>query len=179
MKLIKISYNLLVILLVLSSMQLSQLVPHLMLIHKQKKLVVLATGAFDLLHEEHKNFLQKAKAAGDILVVGLESDKRVSDKKGMGRPIWNQEQRLKAISDLSFVDFAFILPENFKTPADHLNVLQSIQPNILAVSSHSEFLDRKIQLMSEIGGKVEIVHQHNPAVSTSLKITELVHCTTT
>lgn len=171
---LKISYNLssyfIVVKCVRFFMELSEILPQITVAQKSGKIIVLATGVFDLFHEEHKNFLQKAKERGDVLVVGLECDKRVRELKGEGRPIDSEAKRLAQVSHFFAVDYAFILPENFNTPADRLALLQKIKPAILAVSSHSPHLDKKIQLMSEIGGKVEIVHQHNPAVSTSMKI---------
>src|SRR3990172_12032671 len=54
------------------------------------KKIVLVTGVFDLLHDEHRNFLKVAKKAGDFLIVGLESDTRVRALKGVGRPVHDQ-----------------------------------------------------------------------------------------
>lgn len=128
---------------------------------------VLATGVFDLLHSEHINFLNAAKQIGDILIVGIESDQRVKRLKGENRPIWNQEKRMAAVSALDFVDQVILLPEQFDSAADHEKFIQKIKPDILAVSSHSPHLAAKQKIMSKFGGRVEVVHQHNPEVSTS------------
>ena len=135
--------------------------------HQQHQTIVFVSGVFDLLHEEHQKFLTKAAQQGDVLIVGLESDMRVKQLKGEGRPIWNQEKRKQAIGSLPGVTMAFILPENFNSPADHEALIRAIRPNILAVSSHSEHLDAKQRIMSLVGGKVVVVHQHNPQVSTT------------
>lgn len=135
--------------------------------------LVLATGVFDLLHVEHVNFLQKAKAAGDLLVVGLETDSRVREIKGVCRPQQNQWVRLKQVQELPSVDWAFILPENFSQPEEHLALLESLQPEILAVSSHTSHLKEKRTLLKKVDGKVAVVHQHNPQVSTTKLIGSL------
>lgn len=134
-------------------------------------MTVLTTGVFDVLHEEHTKFLQRAKALGGRLVVGIESDTRVTKIKGPDRPINSQAVRRQNLLDLHIADEVFILPEQFDSPDDHRALLQKIKPDILAVSSHSPHLDKKSRLMQEIGGRVEVVHEHNPAVSSTILIT--------
>ena len=133
----------------------------------KQKTKILVTGVFDILHQEHLNFLKKAKQLGDVLVVGVESDLRVKKMKGEGRPVNKQEQRKVNLEKLNIADEVFILPEKFASPADHLQLLQKIKPDILAVSSHTAFLDKKEKSMQEIGGRVAVVHQHNPNISTT------------
>ncbi|HEX7017610.1 MAG TPA: adenylyltransferase/cytidyltransferase family protein [Patescibacteria group bacterium] len=135
--------------------------------HHQGQKLVLVTGVFDLLHQEHVHFLKRAKAAGDVLLVGIESDVRVKQLKGEGRPIENQALRKQKVATVPGVDGAFILPEVFDQPEHHLELLKILRPDILAVSSHTPHLEEKRQLMSVIGGRVEVVLEQNPAVSTT------------
>ncbi len=129
---------------------------------------VLVTGVFDLFHVEHRRFLLKAKQAGDVLIVGVESDARVKKIKGIGRPVQNEQTRLSQLQQFAAVDMAFVLPERFNTPRDHLALLKLVKPQVLAVSSHTPHLAEKRRLMKQVGGKVVVVHTHNLAVSTSL-----------
>lgn len=71
--------------------------------HREGRKVVLVTGVFDLLHQEHQAFLRAAKQAGDVLLVGLESDSRVKALKGQGRPIWPARRRLKALQKMTMI----------------------------------------------------------------------------
>jgi cytidyltransferase-like protein len=130
--------------------------------------LVLATGVFDVLHKEHRAFLEKAKAAGDVLIVGIESDVRVRKLKGEGRPYFDELVRLQNIEQLQIADEAFILPEQFDRPEDYVGLIRTLKPTILAVSSHSPHIDRKQAVMELVGGRVEVVHQHNPGVSTTI-----------
>jgi rfaE bifunctional protein nucleotidyltransferase chain/domain len=139
---------------------------------KNEQTVVLVTGVFDLLHEEHIKFLEKAKALGDALVVGVESDERVAKIKGRSRPVQPSLKRVEQIKDLSLASQVVVLPEEFDQPEHHLEFLQKIKPDVLAVSSHTPHLDEKRQLMAKIGGRVEVVHTHNPKVSTTQIIGE-------
>ncbi|MFZ1721091.1 MAG: adenylyltransferase/cytidyltransferase family protein [Microgenomates group bacterium] len=132
--------------------------------------IVLVTGVFDLLHQEHVIFLAKAKSGGDLLIVAIESDMRVKKIKGNDRPIQGQADRLRAVESQKSVDLAFILPDEFSTPADHELLISLIRPNILAVSSHTAHLDKKRAVLEKYGAKVKIVHEHNPNISTTLVI---------
>lgn len=155
--------------------------PHMQLLEEkiaelrqQKQKIILVTGVFDLLHQEHKIFLQKAKAVGDILIVGIESDVRVRKMKGEGRPVQHEQARLSVIQKLSYVDEAFILPESFSSPQDHEDLIAFIKPSILAISSHSEHQDKKRVLMEKYGGSLHIVHEHNPNISTTKTLSSVV-----
>lgn len=129
--------------------------------------LVLVTGVFDLLHDEHQNFLTKAKEHGDYLLVGIEPDSRVKLLKGQNRPIWNQDRRWTELKQLKSVDFVFILPEQFNEPEERERLVALIRPSMLAVSSHTPHLDKKRALIEKYGGSVVIVHQFNPSVSTT------------
>lgn len=136
------------------------------------KTIVLVTGVFDLFHEEHQQFLANAKERGDFLVVGLESDARVRALKGSGRPVQSEAERWQQLTDNSAADLAFVLPDDFSLPQHHRALIKSIQPQFLAVSSHSPHLDKKQAILAEFGGQVVVVHQHNPAISTSQLIAQ-------
>ena len=135
------------------------------LISKHNK-VVLVTGCFDIFHSGHKAFLKAAKKQGDVLIVGLELDKRVRKLKGKDRPINSWKKRVKELAALSAVDFVFPLPEKFDSPKDHLKLLQLIRPKILAVSENTPNLEKKRKLIEKIGGKL-FVYPFNPKYSTT------------
>jgi cytidyltransferase-like protein len=135
---------------------------------KKNKITVLVTGVFDGLHEEHKEFLRKAKEQGDVLLIGVESDHRVRQIKGDERPVYSQAVRVAALKSLALAERVFVLPEQFSDPKEHLALLRQVRPNILAVSSHSPHLKEKQQLLQEIGGRVVVVHQHNPTISSTI-----------
>jgi rfaE bifunctional protein nucleotidyltransferase chain/domain len=78
---------------------------------KQGKKVVFANGCFDLLHVGHIRFLKGAKAKGDVLVLGLNSDSSVRKLKGKGRPLVNQRERAEILSEFEFIDYLVIFNE--------------------------------------------------------------------
>ncbi len=88
--------------------------------------VVFTNGCFDVLHFGHIDYLWKAKALGNCLVVGLNSDASVKRLKGAARPINCQEARAALMASLQMVDFVIVFEED--TP---LQLIQQLQPNIL------------------------------------------------
>lgn len=138
---------------------------------KTNKTLVLATGCFDVLHPAHKAFLKAAKKQGDLLAVGLESDKRVKVLKGKSRPINSWSKRAAGLARLNEVDFVFPLPKKFDQSEFHLKLLQLIKPKILAVSENTPYLEKKRKLIEKIGGKL-FIFPFNPRYSTSRLLTK-------
>ena len=85
------------------------------------KKVVFTNGCFDIIHAGHIDYLNKAKALGDILIVGLNKDDSVKRIKGDKRPIINQDERAEIISNIKPVDYVVFFDED--TPAELINKL--------------------------------------------------------
>ena len=88
--------------------------------------VVFTNGCFDILHSGHVQYLNEAKALGDRLVVGLNSDASVKRLKGNERPINNQDDRKFVLENLRAVDEVIIFNED--TP---LKLIEKVRPTIL------------------------------------------------
>jgi len=91
------------------------------------KKIVFTNGCFDLLHAGHVKYLEISKSFGDILILGLNSDRSVSSIKGSGRPINNEMDRAYILAALESVDYVVIFDED--TP---YNLIQAIKPHILS-----------------------------------------------
>ncbi len=135
--------------------------------YRRRTQTILVTGVFDVLHAEHKKFLKAAKNLGGRLLVAIETDQRVRQLKGSGRPVNSLAVRLQNLQHLKIADEVFALPEKFATERDHAALIAQIKPDILAVSSSTPNLDSKRRIMKRFGGKVIIVLPHNPQVSTT------------
>lgn len=92
----------------------------------QNKKVVFTNGCFDLIHAGHINYLSKAKALGDVMIVGLNSDASVKRIKGSKRPILNETERSFIISNLKPVDYVTLFDED--TPK---LLIEELLPDIL------------------------------------------------
>ena len=95
-------------------------------LRSENKKVVFTNGVFDILHSGHVDYLTKSKALGDILIVGLNSDKSVKNIKGDKRPIIDQENRAIILASLKPVDFVVLFDED--TPA---KLIEAIIPDVL------------------------------------------------
>jgi rfaE bifunctional protein nucleotidyltransferase chain/domain len=92
----------------------------------RKARIVFTNGCFDLLHPGHIDYLEKARALGDRLVVGLNSDASVSRLKGPGRPINDEHSRARLLAALQAVDAVALFPQD--TPYE---LIQLVQPEVL------------------------------------------------
>ena len=91
-----------------------------------RKRIVFTNGVFDLLHPGHVRYLQQARALGDVLIVGLNSDASVRRNKGPHRPINPQEERAEILEALECVDA--VVTFDHETPAE---IIREIQPDVL------------------------------------------------
>jgi D-beta-D-heptose 7-phosphate kinase/D-beta-D-heptose 1-phosphate adenosyltransferase len=90
------------------------------------KRIVFTNGCFDLLHIGHVRYLEKAKALGDVLVIGVNSDASVRKLKGPKRPILPEAERAEILSGLGCVDYITLFDE-----MDPLKLITSLRPNVL------------------------------------------------
>ena len=88
--------------------------------------IVFTNGVFDLLHPGHVRYLQQARALGDALIVGVNSDRSVRAIKGPTRPITPEDERAELIAGLACVDAAVVLDED--TP---WQLIAALQPDVL------------------------------------------------
>ena len=90
------------------------------------KRIVFTNGCFDLLHAGHISFLETAKSFGDVLILGLNSDRSVTSLKGKERPINIQTDRAYILAALEVVDYVVIFDED--TPYE---LIKAIKPHTL------------------------------------------------
>lgn len=90
------------------------------------KSIVFTNGVYDLLHPGHVRYLQAARALGDALIVGLNSDRSVRANKGPGRPVNPETERAEVIAALACVDAAVVFDQD--TPHEIISLLQ---PDVL------------------------------------------------
>lgn len=82
---------------------------------EKEKRIILTNGIFDILHVGHVRYLQDSKKKGDILVVGLNSDRSTRRNKGAGRPLMKAEDRAQILASLSCVDYVTIFDDERAT----------------------------------------------------------------
>ncbi len=100
-------------------------------IHPYAPVRVFVNGTFDLLHPGHISLLNYAKSLGNYVIVGIDTDDRVREKKGPTRPIYNQEDRGLMLIALSSVDEVRYFDSDESLEA----LVKSIKPDIMVVGS--------------------------------------------
>lgn len=138
----------------------TKMMPHdrllstLSVLRAEGKRIVFTNGCFDLMHIGHTRYLQAAKALGDILVVGVNSDASVrSLEKAPDRPIVSEAHRAEVLAALGCVDYVVIFDE-----PDPLRLITSIQPDVL-VKGGDWAIDRIVgrDLVEAHGGIVKTI----------------------
>jgi rfaE bifunctional protein nucleotidyltransferase chain/domain len=124
--------------------------------------IVFTNGVYDLLHRGHVEYLEEARALGDRLVVGVNSDASVHRLKGPARPILPERDRAGLIAALACVDLAIVFDDD--TP---LSLIQAVEPDVLAKGADYT-LDQIVghEFVLARGGRVERIALR-PGVSTS------------
>ena len=100
------------------------------------KKIVFTNGCFDILHVGHVRYLNQARALGDALVVGINSDRSVRELKGNSRPVVPELERAEILAALACVDYVFIFDD--PTPQ---RVIDAIVPDVLAKGADWQISD--------------------------------------
>ena len=131
-------------------------------LRKQGKRLVFTNGCFDILHAGHIHTLSQAKAAGDVLIVGVNNDASVARLKGTDRPVMPLYSRMAVLASLMYVDY--VIPFSEDTP---LEIIQQIRPDVLVKGG--DYQEDDIvgsAFVKKSGGSVIIIEQV-PGISTS------------
>ncbi len=115
--------------------------------------VVFTNGCFDLLHVGHVKYLQKARALGDLLVLGLNSDASIQRLKGEKRPLIDQEERAHILAALDCIDYLVVFDED--TP---YALIEQLHPDILVKGGDYQ-ADEVVgkEIVESYGGRVELI----------------------
>jgi rfaE bifunctional protein nucleotidyltransferase chain/domain len=115
--------------------------------------IVFANGCFDILHVGHVRYLAGARELGDMLIVGINSDRQVAALKGSGRPVMPEHERAEIIASLESVDLVTIFDEPTVT-----ELLLALQPDIHAKGTdYTENTVPERDVIRSYGGRVAIV----------------------
>lgn len=126
--------------------------------------VVFTNGCFDILHVGHVRYLRDARALGDILVVGLNSDASVKRLKGAERPVQVESDRAELLSSLAAVDYVVLFEDD--TP---LSLIEAVAPDILVKGG--DWAPEKIvgaKFVLARGGEVKSLPFHPGRSTTSI-----------
>ncbi len=134
---------------------------------QQKQKIVLTQGSFDMLHIGHGRYLDQAKKQGDILIVGIDSDAKIKQRKGPSRPVVPQEERMEMLSYIASVDHVVIK----EVDAPHWELIRVVKPDVLIATSGTYSDDDLVKLKNWCG--VIKVLEPQATTSTSAKLRRL------
>src|SRR5206468_6682829 len=115
--------------------------------------IVLTNGCFDIIHRGHITYLNQARALGDVLIVGLNTDESIRRLKGPERPINSLEDRVQVLAALSCVDHVVAFDDD--TPC---NLVRAVRPDVF-VKGGDYTRERlpEAAIVEELGGVVQIL----------------------
>jgi rfaE bifunctional protein nucleotidyltransferase chain/domain len=119
------------------------------------KKLVATNGCFDLLHVGHVRYLQAARALGDALAVGLNSDRSVRELKGKGRPITEEQDRAEILAALECVDLVAVFPE-----LRAMKFIAASEPNVYVKGGDytAETLnEEERKVLKQVGAEIRII----------------------
>jgi len=117
------------------------------------KTIVLTNGCFDILHVGHVRYLSAARAMGDMLVVGLNTDDSVRKLKGPERPVNSESDRAEVLAALESVDYVTLFPEE-----NPIELIKAVRPDVQVKGGDYVVEDMpEAEVMRDMGGRVEII----------------------
>ena len=131
--------------------------------------IVLTSGTWDLFHVGHAEYIARAKELGDLLIVGVDSDKKVKLRKGPHRPVVPQTERVNILCHLRHVDVVTLKLHDEKPNA----LIKLVRPDILVMSKTTKHQKANIQEKQKYVSRV-ILLQPQSQTSTSAKV-RLLH----
>lgn len=140
------------------------LVPILQQLRKDQKKIVLTQGSWDMLHVGHARYLEEAKKYGDVLIVGTDSDEKIRRRKGAGRPVVPQEERLEMLTYIRSVDYVVLKPEE----AEKYSLIKLVKPDVLIVIKEN-YDEQKLKEVAQHCGEVKVLPRM-AITSTSAKL---------
>lgn len=129
--------------------------------------IVLTNGTFDFIHIGHFLYLEKARKHGDILIVGVDSDQKVKDRKGPDRPIVSEDERVKMLTHVRHVDIVTLKAAD--APKWHL--IKLVRPDVL-IATQETYSDKQLKELKEFCGEV-VVLDPQATTSTTAKLRRL------
>jgi len=133
--------------------------------------IVLTSGTYDLFHIGHAKYLERAKALGDLLIIGVDSDERVRARKGPGRPVVPEDERVAIISHIRHADIITLKRKD--DPKNHL--IKLIKPDVLVVSKSTKHTQSNLKEKAKYCAEI-VYMEPQSETSTSAKL-RLMHVT--
>lgn len=120
--------------------------------NRNGKKICYTSGAFDIIHAGHVDYLQQARAFGDMLIVRLNSDKSIKEYKDKLRPIVGEENRALVLSGLESVDYVFISDD-----LDNQKMIEILKPDFYVKSTDNVGKLKSAPIVESYGGQIKYI----------------------
>lgn len=143
--------------------------------YKDKK-IVFCSGSFDLTHAGHVLFFEDCKKYGDILVVGIGSDKLIKKFKDDKRPILNNQLRLKMVDSLKPVDIVFLNESGTTEHPQAINevAFRNLKPDIYVINKDASDIPYRQTMAKKFGVKLMILNRRCPKEFDDISTTKII-----
>jgi rfaE bifunctional protein nucleotidyltransferase chain/domain len=131
--------------------------------------IVLTSGSFDIIHEGHSMYLEAARQFGDFLIVGLDSDEKIRARKGDGRPVVPQLERLRMVTHQRGVGLVTLK----YTSQPKWALISAVRPDVLVATEETYTADEIRALEDGYCGRVEVLGRM-ATVSTSARLRDVI-----
>ncbi len=131
--------------------------------------IVLTQGSFDIAHIGHYRYLEASRKLGDFLIVGVDSDAKIRQRKGPSRPVVDQEERMEILCHTRYVDMVILKEINWK----HWELIKTVRPDILIATDETYTSTEVKELQSKYCGRV-VVLPPQATTSTTAKIRKIL-----
>jgi len=124
--------------------------------------IVLTQGKYNQKHYGHERYVEKARAFGDFLIVGVDSDEKIREKKGPDYPLIPQIERIEGLAHTRHVDALFLKERNH----EHWALIKTVRPDVLVVSESTKaggdkplppYSTEEMKQLMEFCGRIEIL----------------------
>lgn len=124
--------------------------------------VVLTQGKFNQKHYGHERYLEKARAFGDFLIVGVDSDEKVRKKRGPDYPLIPQDERIEGLAHTRHVEALFLKEQSH----EHWALIKAVRPDVLVVSESTKaggetplppYSPEEMEQLKEFCGRIEVL----------------------
>jgi rfaE bifunctional protein nucleotidyltransferase chain/domain len=127
--------------------------------------VVLTSGSFDIIHEGHSMYLEAARKFGDFLIVGLDSDEKIRQRKGPNRPAVPEMERLRMVTHQRGVGLVTLK----QTDHPRWSLIEAVRPDVLVATADTYTAAEIEELQDKYCGRVEVLDRM-ATVSTSARL---------
>lgn len=127
--------------------------------------VVLTSGSFDIIHEGHSMYLEAARRFGDFLIVGVDSDEKIRDRKGPHRPAVPEMERLRMVTHQRGVGLVTLKHSS----DERWRLIKTVRPDVLVATADTYTLAEIAELEAGYCGRVEVL-ERMATVSTSARL---------